>query len=327
MTIRTVRRRLGVPVLVLLLVLIVLVVMRPHAISDWFKLRDYQPNQDIVAIVEKTTMTDRARHMFYINHPELQDKADFRNSCPHYDEQTIVIGCYESGQRGIYVLRVDDQRLEGVEEVTAAHEMLHAAYERLDGRERKRVDGLLQDYADTKLQNERITAALKSYRKSEPGQELNEMHSMFGTEIAGLPSELEAYYSQYFQERTKVVAAANTYQAAFTSRQASIKQYDSQLEDLGNTIKSNTETLNKQGDDIDRLRRQLDAYRIDGNIEAYNEGVEPFNKRVVAYNILLEETRVMINSYNQLVQQRNAIAAQTAELQKAIDSTSLPQSQ
>jgi uncharacterized protein YukE len=327
MTVRTIRRHLGVPVLVVLLALIALIATHPHAVADWFRLRGYQPSQEIAALADKTTMTDKARHLFYINHPELKDKTAFRKSCPQYDEQTIVIGCYESGQRGIYVLKVDDQRLDGVEEVTAAHEMLHAAYERLSGGERKRVEGLLQDYADNALQNERVIAALKGYRKSEPGQELNEMHSMFGTEIASLPSELETYYAQYFQYRSKVVAAAEAYQAAFTSRQATIKQYDSQLEDLGNTIKSNTETLNKQGDEIDRSRRQLDGFRSSGDVEAYNNGVEPFNAKVVAYNRLLEETRSMISSYNQLVQQRNAIAAQTAELQQAIDSSNLPQSQ
>lgn len=311
----------------MLLVLVALVITHPYAVADWFKLQGYSPSQDIIALADKTTMTDKARHLFYINHPKLEDKNAFRKSCPQHDEQTIVIGCYEAGQRGISVLKVDDQRLDGVEEVTAAHEMLHAAYERLDGSERKRIHGLLQNYADSKLQNERIIAALKSYRKTEPGQELNEMHSMFGTEIASLPSELEEYYAQYFQSRGKVVAAADAYQAAFTSRQATIKQYDEQLEDLNGTVKANTALLTSQGAEIDRLRRQLDEYRSSDNIEAYNAGVEPFNAKVVAYNRLLEETRSLINSYNQLVQQRNAIAAQTAELQKAIDSTSLPQSQ
>jgi predicted nucleic acid-binding Zn-ribbon protein len=186
---------------------------------------------------------------------------------------------------------------------------------------------LLQGYADNQLQNERIIAALQGYRKSEPGQELNEMHSMFGTEIVQLPAELESYYSQYFLNRQKVVAAANAYQAAFTSRQTSIKQYDAQLEELNNRIKSDTQQLNDMADTIDRDRRQLDAYRDSGNIEAYNNGVEPFNVRVNTYNLLLESARSRINQYNALVKERNDIAAQTIELQQAIDSSDLPQSQ
>lgn len=327
MRLHVLRRRLGVPVLLVLAALLLLTIRYPYAVTDWFKLRGYEPGAVVVTIADATSMTDVAKHLFYINHPQLQDKAAFRQSCPQYDEQTIVIGCYIAGQRGIFVLSVDDKRLEGVEEVTSAHEMLHAAYERLRGSERERVDSLLQDYADNQLQNERISVALQGYRKSEPGQELNEMHSMFGTEIAKLPTELENYYGQYFLDRQKVVAAADAYQAAFTSRQASIKQYDAQLETLNGRIKSDAQQLNDMADEIDRDRRQLDGYRNSGNIEAYNSGVEPFNARVNSYNALLEAARLRISQYNALVKERNDIAAQTIELQQAIDSSDLPQTQ
>lgn len=327
MKFRVSRSRVGVPVLLVLLIVLVFVLARPHAIGDWFRLYGYTPTEAVRQLVVFNAMTDEAEHLFYINRPELLDKTEFRQKCPQYDEQTIVIGCFLSGQRGIYVLSVDDERLHGVEEVTAAHEMLHAAYERLSGRERSRVDAMLRQYADNGLQNKRIIEALKSYQKSEPGQELNEMHSMFGTEIASLPAELEEYYAQYFASRQTVVKAAEQYQAAFTSRQASIDEYDEQLEDLSIQIKANTQSLERQGQTIDRERDQLDGYRQNGNIDAYNAGVEPFNARVNAYNGLLATTRELIERYNRLVAERNAIAAQTVELQQAIDSSSLPESQ
>lgn len=327
MTFRVLRHRLSVPLLLVLFGLLALVAKNPYTISDWLRLRNYQPEASVLTIADATSMTDKARHLFFINHPTLQDKAAFHQSCPQYDEQTIVIGCYEAGQRGIFVLKVDDQRLNGVEEVTAAHEMLHAAYERLSSSEQAKVDGLLQAYADNQLKNERILTALEGYKKSEPGQQLNEMHSMFGTEIASLPADLEAYYSQYFSDRTKVVAAADAYQAAFTSRQASIKQYDIQLESLNTSIKANTRSLETQAAAIDTGRKKLEAYRLSGDIEAYNNGVAPFNNQVNAYNALLTAARQQISQYNSLVEQRNAIAAQTVELQKAIDSSSLPASQ
>lgn len=327
MTLRVLRHRLSVPILLILFGLLIIIARNPYTISDWFRLRNYQPDASILAIADATSMTDKARHMFFINHPELQDKESFHQSCPQYDEQTIVIGCYQAGQRGIFVLKVDDERLNGVEEVTAAHEMLHAAYERLSDKEQGRVDGLLQAYADDGLKNERIITALKGYEKSEPGQQYNEMHSMFGTEINDLPADLHEYYAQYFDDRSKVVAAADAYQAAFTSRQASIAEYDAQLETLNNNIKTNTKTLGNQADAIDDSRRQLETQRQSGNIEAYNNGVVPFNNQVNAYNTLLSTTRQQISQYNALVEKRNAIAAQTVELQKAIDSSSLPGSQ
>jgi hypothetical protein len=111
MTLHVLRRRLGVPVLLVLVVLLFLAVRHPYAIPDWFRLRGYEPGAVITAIADATAMTDKAKHLFFINHPQLQDKAAFRQSCPQYDEQTIVIGCYAAGQRGIFILRVNDYTL------------------------------------------------------------------------------------------------------------------------------------------------------------------------------------------------------------------------
>ncbi len=324
---RTFRRGFGLVTLICLLAVLAGLTLRPYAVIDWFRLRGYTPPAETVALADDTTMTESARHLFYINHAKLEDKTTFRKACPKYDNQTIVIGCYQGGQRGIHILSVDDERLAGIEQVTSAHEVLHAAYERLKGADRERIDGLLQAYATDDLKDERIKEALKSYEVSEPGQQLNEMHSIFGTEIAELPAGLEEYYSRYFESRDVVTAYAARYQDAFTSRQSKIKQYDADLRTQSSKIKANTEDLQNRESDIEADRRQLDANQSGGNIEAYNQGVEPFNAKVGAYNDLLVQTRRLIVQYNALVAQRNAIAAQTVALQQAIDSSSLPQSQ
>jgi uncharacterized protein YukE len=317
----------GVPVLAGLLSVGVFLITHPYAIPDWIRLYHYQPPATIAQIAQADAMTDMSKHLFYINRPQLLDKAAFQKSCPQFDEQTIVIGCYQSNERGISVLAVSDQRLQGVEEVTAAHEMLHAAYERLSPDKRKQVDGWLQSYRDNGLKDQRIIDTLENYKKSEPGQQSNEMHSIFGTELTGLPADLEKYYAGYFTDRSRVVAAANRYQQAFTSRQTQIKQYDQQLDEMSTTIKQQTEQLDGQGAAIERERQRLEQLRNSNDVAAYNRGVEPFNRQVNAYNTLLDQTKQLIERYNQLVDDRNAIAAQTIELQKAIDSSSLPRSQ
>jgi hypothetical protein len=324
---RTFRLGIGWLVLIAVLASLGLVVSRPYAVADWVRLRGYHAPASTLALADATTMTDRSRHLFFVNHAALEPKASFRDKCPKYDNKTIVVGCYQGGQRGIYILQVPDERLAGIEQVTAAHEVLHAAYERLSKAERVRVDAMLQDYASNKLTDERIKTALKAYETSEPGQQHNEMHSIFGTEIASLPPDLEAYYNQYFTSRATVAGFAGRYQGAFTSRQALIKQYDAQLQSQSAHIKTNTQNLEDQAAAIETRRQQLDAYRTSGNVAAYNDGVEPFNASVNAYNRLLVETRSLIVSYNALVVERNAIASQTVALQEAIDSSGLPQSQ
>jgi hypothetical protein len=313
----------------LLLTTVVIATGATHSylVTDWLKLRNYAPPASITQLADQTSMSGEARHLLYINHPAVEDKATFNSNCDKFGEQTIVLGCYRGVQRGIHVLAVTDDRLQGVEQVTIAHETLHAAYDRLGSKEKSRVNAMLQDYASTQLKDPRILAILKNYEKTEPGQQLNEMHSIFGTEVSDLPAPLEQYYGQYFTNRKAITAYADQYQAAFTSRQAAIQQYDAQLKALGATIKSNTARLTVQKSQVEDTSRQLDAYRNSNNIERYNAGVKPYNQSIDAYNALLIETKQQIENYNQIVTKRNVIATQTQELQQAIDSSNLPGSE
>jgi len=294
-----------------------------YVFTDWLRLRNYQPAARVSELAQQTTMTDTSRHLFYLNRPGIEDKTAFSQSCARMGEQTIVLGCYKGGQRGIHVLAVEDDRLQGVEQVTAAHEMLHAAYERLNRTERQRVDAMLQDYADHDLTNERIKKALKAYEQSEPGQQYNEMHSMFGTEIDKLPDGLEQYYKRYFSNRRAVVAYANRYQSAFTLRQEAVANYDKQLKTMNATIKANTTDLTVRQKAIEAEAQRLDGLRSNGNIQAYNGGVDGYNTQIDDYNQLLDATQLLIDQYNDIVKVRNGIAAETVDLQQAIDSSSL----
>src|SRR3989344_1018679 len=126
------------------LALLVLGLLNLQAINDWLRLRNYDPPSAIAAIAKADQMTDNAKDLFYVTRPELINQAnDFRQACPSF-EQTIVLGCYRSGlSSAIYIYDVPDARLDGVVEVTAAHEMLHSAYDRLGQDEKNRIDGLL----------------------------------------------------------------------------------------------------------------------------------------------------------------------------------------
>jgi len=95
------------------------------AIFDTWRLRDYSAPDAVVALADATAMKDSARRLFYVYHPAILDKADFNTYCRD-NEHTIVLGCYRTA-RGIYIYDVADPRLNGIKEVTAAHELFHGA--------------------------------------------------------------------------------------------------------------------------------------------------------------------------------------------------------
>jgi hypothetical protein len=302
---------------IFLLLALGLVLWQRQTIYDWFRLRGYVPSAQIVALADATTMNDKGRHIFYVYHPSLEDKASFNGHCTN-NESSIVLGCYVQ-HRGIYVYDVNDPRLDGIEEVTAAHEMLHAAYDRLDDDERAHIDTLTaQTLAN--LDNTRIHDTVERYRQRDASVVPNELHSILATEVRELPKELEDYYKRYFSNRAAIVALSEQYEQAFTDRQNKIAEYDSQLRSLQQQINDLQASLDAQEQSLDVERKRLDSMRSHGQIEAYNAAVPGFNDQVRRYNADVARARSLIDQYNQVVAARNALAIEENELIKAIDS-------
>lgn len=296
-----------------------------NAIGDWLVLQNYTPPQDVVQLADRTTMTPLAKNYLYINKPQLDGRAAFNQHCSNISEQSVVLGCFLGNRNGIFIFNVTTPELDGVREVTTAHEMLHQAYERLSSAERSRIDKLLNKYYEAKLDNEAVQKQIDLYKKSEPDALSNEMHSLFGTQVADLPAELEDYYQQYFTDRAKVVAFYDNYQRAFTERKEKIAAFDAQLADTKQRIDSLEKQLEADRDELDSTRDEMDRKRARGDIDGYNAMVAPYNAAIRAYNNGVQELQSLIDSYNQTVVERNAIADQEQALQQSLSSKELPQ--
>ena len=318
------KKWLQVTLLVLLLAATGGLLIERQAVLDWWHLRGYMAPAPVAGLAADDTMTPEAQRLFYVNRPNITNGSAFTTHCPAGSEKTVVLGCYVGQDTGIYVYAVSDARLNGVEQVTAAHEMLHAAYRRLSSSERKRVDAMLTDYYDHSLTDQRIKTTIEAYKTSEPNDVVNEMHSIFGTEVPNLPAPLEEYYKQYFTDRSKVTAYTASYQGEFTNRQTQVSAYDEQLKTMGKQIDTNETQLNQQKVALDQQSAQLQNLRSSGQIGAYNSGVAAYNRSADNYNVLLGQTKAMISQYNDIVGKRNAIALEEQQLTQELTASSLP---
>jgi uncharacterized protein YdaU (DUF1376 family) len=313
----TLRLLLGVAAF---LSVVLLFVGNLQAFTDYLKLRTYSAPGDVATLAGQTTMTDYGRKLFYVNHPALADRSSFNGACNSRGEHTIVLGCYKSVDRGIYLFDVSDARLNGVEQVTAAHEMLHAAYDRLSSKEKADIDEQLQNFYEHQVTDKRIRDTIAAYQVSEPNDVQNEMHSIFATEMTTLPPELDRYYRKYFTDRQKVVQYANSYQSEFTSRQDKITAYDRQLADLKDSIDSATTELSRREGEISAMQRQMNSLKGADSIDEYNALVPAYNAKVDQYNAMIKSTQSNISRYNSIVQDRNALATEIRGLTQSISS-------
>jgi hypothetical protein len=305
-------------IIVLTVGIAVLVVawLNRYNVYDWVRLRGYSPSPAVVQLASETTMVNGTRRMFYAYHPLIEGKTNFGAHCPG-GEKTIVLGCYISG-RGIYLYKVEDNRLQGIMEVTAAHETLHAAYERLGPSERKRVNAMLQA-AYAHVGDTRIRNTIQDYQRS--GADVsNELHSILATEVRELPAELEAYYSRYFTDRKVIVAFSEAYEKEFSSRKDRVAAYDRQLAMLKEQIDTKSTELDSRQTMIKAEYERLQSLRNSGQVQQYNAGVAPYNQSVNAYNAAVAEIRQLISDYNSMVELRNELVVEQGQLQKAIDS-------
>lgn len=202
--------------------------------------------------------------------------------------------------------------------------MLHAAYDRLSKSERTKINAQLQKFNDTGTFDDRIRTIMDSYRKHEPNDVVNEMHSIFATEVQNLTPELERYYGQYFHDRSKIIKYATAYQTEFTSRQNRVDEFDIQLRQIKQEIDNNSGLIENQELEIADLRAQLERDRDSDNIAGYNQNVPVYNARIDKYNALIQQTKLLIESYNRKVAERNDIALQVTDLARSIDSTFQP---
>lgn len=288
--------------------------------TDWWQLRGYTPPSTVSSLAAQDTMTDYAKHVFYVNHPDIESNpSQFQQDCSQ-SEKTIILGCYHSNQEGIFIYDITDSRLAGVEQVTAAHEMLHAAYDRLSSKDRTYIDGMLQDFYKNQLTDQRVIDTINTYRQTEPNDVVNEMHSVFGTEVPNLPAPLENYYKRYFDDRQTITNFASNYENEFTTREEQVKAYKAQLDQLKSSIQSQENDLDTQLRQINSDRSKLDSERSSGETAQYNSDVPAFNREVTAYNNSVETLRSTIRQYNQIVEQYNAVAKELASLAQSIDS-------
>lgn len=311
----------GLAVLALLVVLAAVLVAAANlqSIEDWIKLRDYTPPAEVSQLAREDTMTAKSQHLFYLNHPELiGDKTQFRQACPQ-SEQTIVLGCYHSDEDGIAVYSVSDSRLNGVEEVTAAHEMLHAAYDRLNASDKSSVDKMLNDYYSSSLKDQRIIDTINAYKKSEPNDVVNEMHSIFGTEVASLPQPLENYYKQYFNNRQAVVGFSNKYESVFVQNQQQLDSLKSEIDRLKDELNIDKQNIQNQEAALDAENHRMQSLLASGRTSEYNAGVNSYNAKAAALRSAIASYNTGVQRVNALVDQYNQLAYTQENLYQSLD--------
>jgi len=288
---------------------------------DQLSVWNYQPSASIENLDERIKFTDKGLFTFYATKPVLADSSEFNGSCPRQEAGSPILGCYTSADR-IFVFNVANDQLDGMKEVTAAHEMLHAVWYRMGASEQARVGALLTA-AYEKSASVELKDRMAYYQRNEPEAITNELHSILGTEVGDLGPELETYYSQYFESRQIILDLHAKYNDVY---KALYTRADTLYEDMQTLSKSIDVRSAAYDSEVTTLSRDITSFNARANSGDF-DSMSQFNaEKAVLVNrsnkLDAERTAIYadIDTYNKLYEEYKTLASQIELLNNSVDS-------
>lgn len=265
-------------------------------VKDQISVWSYTPSATVQDLEKNIDFTSKGVFYFYAEQPSVEGSEAFNKDCQRQEVGNPILGCYLANR--IYIYDVTNTQLNGIEEVTAAHETLHAVWDRMSDVDRSRVGALLEAQYATMGSDTDLTLRMDYYKRTEPGQFDNELHSILGTETANLSPQLEAHYKEYFNDRQRIVDYHTKYAAIFTN-----------LRNQSDALYAELKTL---GASIDSRSTQYDA-----DVRRLSADISQFNDRASKGDF---SSRSQFNSERAaLVQRSNSLDAERASISTDID--------
>lgn len=305
--------------------LFILVVINRQYVIDQIIVWQYKPTKEIVQLANNAGLNDTGKFYFYTGQPSLESAQNFNNLCKRAESTTSILGCYSNNR--IYIYNVTDIRLDGVHEVTAAHETLHAIYQRLSVADKSKVNKLLESEYNKIKGNKDYSTRMEFYERTEPDQIYNELFSVVGTEIVDINPELESFYNKYFSNRQKVLDLNTKYLSVFNQLKSQAEIIRQEIDRLETVINQDTAQYNL---DVEKLNIDIADFNNRANNGEFTSQYE-FDKerselvtRLNNLNITRNNINANIDERERLIVKYNSIVTDLEKLQNSLDSSLSP---
>jgi hypothetical protein len=289
-------------------------------VVDQLSVWSYEPSASVQTIGNRVAFTNKGRFVFYATKPEVAAQESFNKECPRQETGSPILGCYTTNDR-IYIYNLTNQQLDGMEEVTAAHEMLHAAWVRTSTADREKLTTELKA-AYEKLNDSELKKRMDYYERTEPGEFVNELHSILGTEMPSLGEPLESYYGQFFN-RAAILKLHQQYSGAYKQLYSRADELYSQMNAFSTTIQLNSKSYEEAVAQLSADINSFNARANGGNFTSqsqFNEERNALVRRSQALEAQRDSINATISNYTSYYDEYQAISKQIEVLNNSIDS-------
>ncbi|MBO1901853.1 hypothetical protein J4H92_07795 [Leucobacter weissii] len=301
---------------------------RQH-ISDHFAAQSFDAPQEVLDLADRLDLTDEGRRVFLATRPTLEASQRFNEQCADVDhsEGGHILGCYT--RDSIHLFEVTDERIDGIVEVTAAHELLHATFARLERGERDDLAARLNElYAELSGESPALAERMSVYSALSGDGFANELHSVLGTEVRELPDWLEQHYARWFNDRDAIVDFFDDYHEIFDEIQTRAEELQTEMEELREDVEERSaayeEAVERFNDQVDDFNRRNAAFEFSGNEVEFWELRERLERRSEELGNEYERIQRRIEKYEEMREELQDLDAVNQELNEKLDSQLAP---
>lgn len=314
-------RYLGWVIALLTAVVALSVFWQRDNIYEYYRGAIYTPSGEMARIRSDLELTERGEFLFNAAQPVLNSSEEFNTHCRAGGVEVAVLGCYTEG--GIYVYDITDEELEGIRELTTAHELLHVVFAKLSEEEKNILKPMLDEVYYT--YKDILESELDAYTEAERFEEL---YVRAGTEIADLPAYLEKHYAEVFRNQDKIVAYYNSYIKVFNALKAEMDSLKAEIDALGAEYDAKVREYENFAAELDAEISYFNACA--DMIGCFTTESDFYLRRAI---LLDEQTRledmytelnVLVEKYNQKVEEYNNDVLRNEQLNEKINSNAKP---
>ncbi len=223
---------------------------------------------DIAAVADRAFLTDHGREILTEVGARSAAGDDLRSSCERQDaaDDHAVAGCYSGA--GIVVFIPIDARVADAAVTTLAHELLHAAFDRLGSGEVWRVKDQLHAAIERVPADDPVHQQIEWSVGDHEELRDTELFAYLGSQVwleGGFDPVLEAVYARFFTDRAALVAVGHRVTAAVDGL---IADYDNAVAQL---TEAETDAVTQRAQlDADRRGYELDRASYQTDADRYN---------------------------------------------------------
>jgi hypothetical protein len=291
-------------------------ITNPRAVTDAVTVWQYDPTPAIAGYASRSGMSERGRFLFYASTPSIVEGDAFDALCSRDQPDIGVLGCYTLADGRIYLYEITNLELQAFEVVVAAHEMLHAAWDRLSAAEQAALAELLEEAFSTVDPDDELVSRIAAYEDVDPASRIPELYAIVGTELAELPDALEQHYATYFDDRSAVVTQWQEVKTIFLELEAELDRLSAEIDAEQAAANQAAATL-----EADIAAFNARASRPGGytSQSAFERDRQALITRQSALTASIDATNLKVEAYNALVEEFTALNEQAAALDRDLN--------